>query len=57
LVTTDKNLAYQQNLATRRIALVVLPTTSWPRLRERTVRIAAAVSASSTGTYIEVADE
>jgi len=30
LVTTDTNLKYQQNLAARRIAIVVLSTTSWP---------------------------
>ncbi len=32
LVTTDSNLKYQQNLASRTIALVVLSTTSWPRI-------------------------
>lgn len=32
LVTTDKNLRYQQNLAGRRIAIVALGTTSWPQL-------------------------
>jgi hypothetical protein len=33
LVTTDKNLRYQQNLASRSIAILVLGTTSWPRIR------------------------
>ena len=32
-LTTDKNLKYQQNLAGRRLAIVVLSTTSWPRIR------------------------
>lgn len=32
LVTTDRNLHHQQNLAGRKIAILVLPTTSWPRL-------------------------
>jgi len=31
LVTTDRNLRNQQNLSGRRIAILVLPTTSWPR--------------------------
>ena len=31
LVTTDQNLRYQQDLAGRRLAILVLPTTSWPR--------------------------
>nr|VFJ71157.1 MAG: hypothetical protein BECKFM1743A_GA0114220_105781 [Candidatus Kentron sp. FM]VFJ71505.1 MAG: hypothetical protein BECKFM1743C_GA0114222_106001 [Candidatus Kentron sp. FM]VFK18926.1 MAG: hypothetical protein BECKFM1743B_GA0114221_105841 [Candidatus Kentron sp. FM] len=33
LVTTDTNLKHQQNLANRRIAIVVLGTTSWPWIR------------------------
>ena len=32
LVTTDQNLRYQQNLRGRKIAVVVLTTTSWPRI-------------------------
>lgn len=33
-VTTDKNLRYQQNLDGRRIAVVVLSSTSWPRIQQ-----------------------
>jgi predicted nuclease of predicted toxin-antitoxin system len=29
LVTTDKNLQYQQALASRRLAILILPTTNW----------------------------
>jgi hypothetical protein len=54
LVTTDANLRYQQNLASRRIAVVVLSTTSWPRIRAAVGRVAAAVNAASTGSYAEV---
>jgi hypothetical protein len=43
LVTTDQNLRYQQNLAGRRLAILVLPTTSWPRLSLHAAVIAAAV--------------
>jgi len=32
-VTTDTNLRYQKNLSSRRIAIVVLTTTSWPRIQ------------------------
>lgn len=32
LITTDRNLCYQQNLADRQIAIVVLLSTSWPRI-------------------------
>ena len=29
LITTDRNLRYQQNLVGRQLAILVLPTTSW----------------------------
>lgn len=32
LITADKNLRYQQNLAKRRIAIIELPFNSWKRL-------------------------
>lgn len=32
-ITTDKNLRYQQNLSGRQLAILVLPTTSWPEIR------------------------
>jgi hypothetical protein len=54
LVTTDKNLKYQQNLASRSIAILVLGTTSWPRIRAAAEIVAAAVAAAAPGTYAEV---
>jgi hypothetical protein len=33
LVTTDRNLVSQQNMKGRKLAILVLPTTNWPRLR------------------------
>ena len=54
LVTTDTNLRYQQNLAARRIAVVVLSTTSWPRIRIVAERVASAVNTASIGSYVEV---
>jgi hypothetical protein len=53
-VTADKNMRYQQNLAGRTIALVVLSTPQWPRIRLYVERIAAAVNAATAGSYIEV---
>jgi hypothetical protein len=55
LVTTDGNLRYQQNLATRQIAIVVLSTTSWPRIRDAVKAVALAVGSASAGSYAEVA--
>ena len=51
LITTDGNLEYQQNLIGRRIAILVLPTTSWPRLQEMTSAIANTVDALQPGEY------
>jgi hypothetical protein len=43
LLTTDRRIRYQQNLQTRRIALVVFTgSTKWYRVREQADRIAAA---------------
>lgn len=53
-VTTDTNLKYQQNLASRLVAIVVLSTTSWPRIRESAEAIAVAVSAAGPSEYVEV---
>ena len=53
-VTCDRNLQYQQALAGRILAILVLPTTSWPRLRDRTKAIAAAVANSKPGQYLEL---
>ena len=33
LVTTDRNLGSQQNMKGRKLAVMVLPTTNWLRLR------------------------
>jgi hypothetical protein len=54
LVTTDKNLKYQQNLASRNIAIVVLTTTSWPRILAASELVAAAVDGAALQTYSEV---
>jgi hypothetical protein len=53
-LTADKNIRYQQNLAGRRIAVVVLNTPQWPLVRLHTTEIAAAVNAATPGSYVEV---
>ncbi|MGE0821859.1 MAG: hypothetical protein AB7P18_07065 [Candidatus Binatia bacterium] len=52
-MTTDKNIRYQQNLAGRKLAIVVLGTAQWPVLRLHVQRIAAAVNAVTPGSYTE----
>lgn len=54
LLTTDKNIRYQQNLAGRKIAIIVLGTSQWPVLRLHAQRVAAAVNAATPGSYAEV---
>jgi hypothetical protein len=53
-LTADKNIRYQQNLKGRRIALVVLSTPQWPRVRLHVGRIVMAVNIATPGSYIEV---
>jgi len=53
-VTADKNLKYQQNLQSRTIAIVELPTNRLPALNGIFSRIATAVSAVKPGEYITV---
>jgi hypothetical protein len=54
MVTTDKNIRYQQNLRARRIALVVLEHSQWPMVKLVAGKIAAAVNAALPGSYAEV---
>ena len=54
-VTTDQNLRYQQNLSARRIGIVVLMSTSWPRIQHQIPAVLAALSAADGGGYEEVA--
>jgi len=54
LVTTDKNLGYQQNLTGRRLAILILPTTDWAELRAREAEIVAAVDVLRPGDFIQL---
>jgi hypothetical protein len=59
LVTTDKNLAYQQNLRGRKIAIVVLGRNRWSILRTVLPQIVTAVNSAARGSYVivDVPDE
>ena len=54
MITTDQNLRHQQNLDERRIGVVVLMTTSWPRIQDRVNDVVAAVEGLPPGGYTEV---
>ena len=51
LVTTDQNLRYQQTLAGRRIAVVVLGKARWQLIKPVVSSIAAAVGAAAPGSF------
>ncbi len=54
LLTTDKNIRYQQNLKSRKIAVIVLGNSAWRMVRLHLEQIAAAVNDASAGSYAEV---
>ena len=54
LITTDKNIRYQQNLTGRRIAILVLGNPRWPVLRLHVERVVAAVQAAAPGSFVDV---
>lgn len=54
LITTDQNIRYQQNLTDRKISIVVLLTTSWPRIKQHTAAIALFINNLQPGSYIEI---
>jgi len=54
LVTTDQNLRYQQNLENRRLAILVLPFASSPKLERHKSKIVAAIEALQPGDYLDL---
>lgn len=54
VITTDQNLRYQQNLAGRRLTIVVLLTTNWPVIRPHAQIVSAAVAQLAPNAYVEL---
>ena len=54
LITTDKNLRYQQNLTNRKTAVVVLSATSWPRVQKIEGKILQALQTIKSNDYLEI---
>ena len=54
MVTTDKNIRYQQDLKARTIAVVVLGHSQWPLVRLVASAILAAINGAKPGSYVEV---
>ncbi len=53
-VTTDRNIRYQQSLADRRIAIVVLGRGRWRLIKSKLREIADAISTAMPGSLTEV---
>jgi hypothetical protein len=54
LITTDRNMPYQQHLAGRRIAVMVLTSQQWPELRPHVDLVIEALSGIGPGEYVQV---
>jgi hypothetical protein len=54
LLTTDKRIRSQQNLMSRKIAILVLGNSTWRIVRLHLDRIALAVNEATPGSYAEV---
>ncbi len=54
LVTTDQNLPHQQNLAGRRIGVVILGSARWRLIELKAPQILASVNTVKPGTYLKV---
>jgi hypothetical protein len=53
-ITTDQNLRYQQNLSGRRLAILTLWTTSWPKIQRHLPEIVAAIDELCPGDFVEL---
>ena len=54
LITTDQQIRYQQNLAGRKLAILVLMSTSWPRIRTHIPEICEVIENIHAGEYQEL---
>lgn len=53
-LTTDKNMRYQQSLAGRKIAVVILGKQQWPDVKPHVHLVVEAIEAARQGSYAEV---
>lgn len=54
MITTDQNLKYQQNLTHRKVAIVVLKTTSWPRIQGSISKITESLQGLAPSDFLEI---
>jgi hypothetical protein len=51
MVTADRNIRHQQNLAGRNIALIELTTSHWETIRDNLAGVRAAIAGTAAGSY------
>ena len=54
LITTDQGIRYQQNMSNKRLAVVILMNTAWPRISRRTEAIRITLEEILPGELREV---
>ena len=54
LITTDQNLKYQQNLRGRKLAILILPTMSWPKIQKHRDKVSVALNTLKPGEFREL---
>ena len=54
LITTDQNMRYQQNLSRRRLSIIVLLSTAWPKIQLRTADIRETLDEIRPGELKEI---
>ena len=57
LISTDQSLRQQHDLRKLQLGIVVLMTTSWPRISRNTIAVIEAVEKVQIGVILEVAFE
>ena len=50
-ITSDQNVVFQQNLAGRTIAVIILSTNAWPVIRSQPQTVRRAIASASPGTF------
>jgi hypothetical protein len=53
-ITADQELSYQQNLTSRKIAVLVLSTNNWSVVKEQVPEIIAAIDGATPGSFASV---
>jgi hypothetical protein len=54
LLTCDQNVRYQQNLSTRKLAVVILSTNHWPSVREVADKVAIKIDFVQIGQLVRI---